>query len=125
MEPHDHAGQVARLGECITCTTAPTAPPATTRAEALAAVYHGAPDDWLRQAQAVVRDLAAAGQPFTTDDVWKRLPAPPEPRAIGAVVLWGAQAGLIVNTHTTKASTRSECHGRPVTVWAPATTTLL
>lgn len=125
MDPHDHAGQVARLGECITCATGAPAAGTSTRAEALAAVYHGAPDDWLRQAQAVVRDLAAAGAPFTTDDVWQRLPPPPEPRAIGAVVLWAAQGGLIVNTHRTKASTRRECHGRPVTVWAPSTTRLL
>lgn len=122
---HDHDGQVARLGECISCTTAATAGGPTGRAEALAAAYHGAPDDWLRQAQAVVRELAAAGAEFTTDDVWKRLPPPPEPRAIGAVVLWAAQGGLIVNTHRTKTSHRSECHGRPVTVWAPATTAML
>lgn len=125
MEDHDHDGQLARLGECISCATGAGTPDATTRAEALAAVYHGAPDDWLRQAQAVVRDLAGAGHPFTTDDVWKRLPPPPEPRAIGAVVLWAAQAGLIVNTHTTKPSHRAECHGRPVTVWASTTTRLL
>ena len=124
---HDHEGQLARLGECITCVTGNGVggDGRVAAEEALVAVYHGADADWLRKAQAVVRDLAAAGHPFTTDDVWKRVASPPEPRAIGAVVRWAVQAGLIVNTHTTRTSHRAECHGRPVTVWAPAATRLL
>jgi hypothetical protein len=120
---HNHDGEVDRFGQCITCAAGGTPAGGDGRAaaeEALEAVYHGADPDWLRKAQAVVRHLADVGTPFTTDDVWKRVPPAPEPRAIGAVVRWAAQAGLIVNTRTTRPSHRAECHGRPVTVWGPA-----
>lgn len=93
--------------------------------EAMGAVYRGAPVEWLRKAQDVVRSLADEGGDFTTDEVWARVPPPPEPRAIGVVMTWAAQAGLIVNTKRHRPSRRPGCHARPVTLWAPSRTRML
>lgn len=111
-------------GRCVTCTATQSPVPARTgreaRDDALHAVEAGAPLSWIIQARAVIRELAATGQEWTSDDVWARLPHPPEPRALGAAIRGEAATGLIVGTGRTRPSTRPDCHARPVAVWVGA-----
>lgn len=103
------------------------------RDEALERVERGAGDDWKVKALAAVREVAGrcdyeevsddtwvAPRPFTTDDVWELLDAPPEPRALGAVMMTLARAGEIEKTGDYKQSTRKECHCRPIPYWRKA-----
>lgn len=83
---------------------------------ALTQVEANAPADWKNAASAVLARLAASGEPFTTDDVWAALPHPPEPRAIGALIRAAAHAGRIRRVGW-RASSRPECHARPVAMW--------
>lgn len=83
---------------------------------ALARVEAGAPADWKTAAEAVLAGLAATGKPFTTDEVWAMLPQPPEPRALGALMRHAARAGKIRRVGW-RASSRPECHCRPVAMW--------
>lgn len=124
---HDHDREVARFGECITCQAGQVQQGSAQVAarQAMAVAYRGAPADWLRKAQDAVRQLADQGQEFTTDEVWARVPPPPEPRAIGVVMRWAAESGLVVNTKRHRSSRRPGCHARPVTVWAPSTSRLV
>lgn len=88
------------------------------RDAALQQVAEHTPSLWLHQAVGAVQLLAGERQYFTTDDVWDLLDsAPPEPRALGAVMREQARAGLIVATDRTQKSRRVECHARPVRVW--------
>lgn len=125
MADHQHDTEVAAYGECITCARRAPAQAAAARDAAIATAAAGAPEAWTANARALVRQLADAGAEFTTDDLWTRLPQPPEPRAMGAVMTWAADQGLVVATDRTRPSTRPECHARPVRVWAPARTRLL
>lgn len=84
---------------------------------ALAQVEAHAPADWKNAASAVLARLAASREPFTTDDVWAALPQPPEPRAIGALIRSAAMAGKIRRVGW-RASSRPECHSRPVAMWS-------
>ena len=79
---------------------------------------------WMQSAERAVTESAADGT-FTTDDVWSVLerwnvPAPHEPRAMGAVMRSMAKKGFIQATGTYAKSKRLECHGRPVMVWTQA-----
>lgn len=74
--------------------------------------------DWSLDVEAVVRALADTGDPFTTDDVWRDVgDCPGDPRALGAVVLRLARAGVISKTGVYVPSTRVGCHARPIPVW--------
>ena len=46
---------------------------------------------WRRVAKQIVREIAAEGNPFTSDDLWKRLDKEHvhthEPRALGAIMM--------------------------------------
>lgn len=86
---------------------------------ALVRVEVAAPADWKRAASAVLTRLAATGKPFTTDDVWAVVPQPPEPRAMGALIRSAAIAGKIRRVGW-RASSRPECHCRPVAIWEGA-----
>lgn len=83
---------------------------------ALTRVEAHAPADWKNAAEAVLARLAASGEPFTTDDVWAALDQPPEPRALGALIRAAAHAGRIRRVGW-RASSRPECHCRPVAMW--------
>lgn len=120
MADHDHDAAVEAFGICPTCATRDHAAGEAARDDALARVAAAAPSPWLDQARAVVRELAADQPEFTSDDVWARLPHPPEPRALGAVIRALAAEGSIVNTGRTRRSTRPECHANPKTVWRAA-----
>ncbi len=84
---------------------------------ALKRVEDNAPADWKFRAERAVRRLAAEGEPFTTDDVWKLVGTPPEPRALGAVMVAVRRSGGIVPTGEFRRSNRPECHKRDVKVW--------
>jgi hypothetical protein len=115
---HDQA--VATLGVCPDCAAADIAEGTAARDQALAAVADAAPDQWVADAKAAVRWLAATGAEFTTDQVWARVQgAPPEPRAMGAVMRWAAEQHLVVRTGRSVPSTRPERHAGPCAVWAP------
>lgn len=121
-QEHDHDGNVAAFGLCPVCVTllgVPTTPAAgeAAAAAAVARAAAAAPDAWTQDARGALRLIAATGIEFTTDDLWARLPAPPEPRAMGAIIRWGAEQGVIVDTGRARKSTRPECHARPVTIW--------
>lgn len=77
--------------------------------------------DWLIAARKVVWVLIQQGQPFTTDDVWRRLALQDvqthEPRALGSVMKAAARAGYIRNSGEYVKSTRPDCHSRPVPKW--------
>lgn len=69
-------------------------------AEALDRVERGSDATWVAAANSAVDDLAHAGKPFTTDDVWdlladRRVAEPREPRALGPVMKDAARAGRI------------------------------
>lgn len=125
MADHAHDAEVAAFGECTTCIRRRAAQAEAARDRAVATAASGAPDVWMTRARQVVRQLADTGADFTTDALWARLPQPPEPRAMGAVMTWAAEQGLVVATDRTEPSTRPECHARPVRVWAPARARLL
>lgn len=84
--------------------------------KALARAHAGAPEDWKSRARAALEGLIASGLPFTTDDVWAVLRHPPEPRALGALVMAYAKAGKICRKGF-RPSQRPECHRRPIAVW--------
>lgn len=95
------------------------------RDEAIARVSDHAPIDWKDQAARAVTVLALLG-PFTTDDVWRVLDewqvlAPPEPRAMGAVMRRLAVTGKIVATGEWVKSARAEAHRNPKAVWKGTT----
>lgn len=79
--------------------------------------------EWVQRARDVITTLAATREEFTTDDVWARLDGRAETherRALGAVVRWAEREGLIRKTDRYLPSTRAECNGRPIAVWASA-----
>lgn len=81
-----------------------------------------APSGWELSARAAVLRVAAR-QPggFTSDDVWAEgLPAPPEPRALGGVMLAIAKERTIRKTGRFIATTRGSRHGAPIAVWEKA-----
>ena len=89
------------------------------RDEAIGRVGDAAPRDWMEDAKAAAIGVSLARFDFTTDDVWQVLgdQAPPEPRAMGAVMKSLAGDGLIRPTGEYRKSVRVECHARPVAVW--------
>lgn len=87
------------------------------RDEAIARVEEHAPPDWMQQARSAVLAIAEARASFTTDDVWQLVGAPPEPRAMGAVMQRLSKEGKIRATSAWRQSVRAECHARPVRVW--------
>lgn len=96
------------------------------RDAAVRRVGDAAPDPWWDQALGAVKD-AAQQQPggFTTDDVWRilehaGLDAPPEPRALGAVMTAARRAGIIRPTDRYAPTVRPGAHRRPVRVWIGA-----
>lgn len=97
---------------------APTARAA--RDEAVERVGRNADAEWMRAALSVVRSLAELGAGFTTDDVWRRIGAPREPRALGAVMQQAQRTGIARPTPNYRPSVRPECHARPVRVWVGA-----
>lgn len=92
------------------------------RDEAITRAREHAPDEWYSLAWDAVRIVARAADEWTTDEVWALLdergaPAPPEPRAMGAIMRDVKRRGLATPTDRTRLSTRPDCHRRPIRVW--------
>jgi hypothetical protein len=88
------------------------------RDEAVARVDRHAPSDWKQEARDVVSRLAHGQQTVHPDDVWDRLTTrPAEPRALGAIMVWARNQGLIEVTDEMRESERPEAHRNPKRVW--------
>ena len=77
---------------------------------------------WLAQAYSAIQHLCAQRFSFSSDDVWaaldaRNVPAPREPRALGAVMRQAARDGLLAASGTYVQSEREACHNRPVMQW--------
>lgn len=109
---------------------APAAPGVPEKLAGMATADAHATDRWSQLALDCVRLCADALPDFTSDDVWKSLVASGQdvieternPKALGAVMLRAARAGLIVKTGTVRNSTHVANHARPVQVWQKAPT---
>lgn len=98
------------------------------RDEALERVEKAAPLEWkdfaLRAVWLICVQVGPGGG-FTTDRVWAVLErglgversAPPEPRAMGAIMMKAKRLRFCEPTDRTKKSVRPDCHGRPVRIW--------
>ena len=73
---------------------------------------------WVERALGAVKTLAAIGEPFTTDDVWRMVgDAPDERRAMGAVMRQAGRDRIVRSLNEWRLSERVECHRRPLRVW--------
>ena len=56
---------------------------------------------------------------FIVDDVWRAMSnsRPDEARAMGAIILKAARAGLCERTTEYRISAQKQCHGNPRVVW--------
>ncbi len=84
---------------------------------ALDRVEAGAPDNWIERAVCVIRQLAKESAFITTDEVWERMDAPPEPRAMGAAMRRAQREGIISPSNQVRNSNRPACHARPIRIW--------
>lgn len=89
------------------------------RDESLRRVASHAPADWIGDAKLCVAALARTRKSFTTDDVWGVIGQPPEPRALGAVMMSLSRQGVIAKTGGYVNSARPRCHARPIPMWGP------
>jgi hypothetical protein len=90
------------------------------RDEGMARAERAAPEEWKDAAWHAIVALANAGADFTADDVWAKVGfAPPEPRALGPLLVRAQKAGMIRNTGNRRSSTRPEHHAFPCAVWEP------
>ncbi len=92
------------------------------RDDAIARVDAHASDAWKREAMAATRAVAEQMAEFTTDPVWavleeRKVPAPHEPRAMGAIMKGAVDDGLCKRTERHKNSVRPGCHRRPMRVY--------
>lgn len=101
----------------------PDATPEQLRDEGIARAAARWTSEELAAVDKAIRDVAAEGEPFTTDDVWRKLgPGFPVTKGIAGRLLAAVGAGVIVNTGLTDRSTRQDAHGhgQRLTVWRPA-----
>lgn len=87
------------------------------RDEGVARAHRHAPRQWISDAGACLRALAITQTHFTADDVWQVIGQPPEPRALGGVMVDMASNGWIKPTPRFEPSVRPERHAGPVRVW--------
>jgi len=87
------------------------------RNEAIDAATQAADEEWRAVALMALCRIARGSATFTTDDVWKSVPSPREPRAIAGVMLEAKRLGLCEPTSTYQQSERVRCHARPLRVW--------
>lgn len=75
--------------------------------------------EWVEMTYKAVVSIAKLAQEFTTDRVWHVIGdvAPPEPRAMGAVMRKAVANRICGPTDRTVKSVRPNCHRRPIRVW--------
>jgi hypothetical protein len=88
---------------------------------AIESVGRAANGEWIRVVERIIRDLAASGEPFTTDDVWDALreqsTTTREPRAMGAVMRRMVKSGFIEKAEGFRVSIRPKAHKNPKQLW--------
>jgi hypothetical protein len=89
------------------------------RDEAIERVEVSASPEWKARARSAVLRLADELRVFTTDDVWRVIPKPREPRALGAVMQQLARAGRIKHAGWAKSAQVSR-HHTDVKTWSKA-----
>lgn len=90
------------------------------RDEGMERALRAAPADWKAVAWQAIVELANAGADFTSDAVWEKVGfSPPEPRALGPLLLRAQRAGMIRPSGERRSSERAVRHAGPVTVWEP------
>jgi hypothetical protein len=88
--------------------------------EAIARAKQAADPGWYRAAVSAVLMCSELGVPFTSDDVWVRIPEEfrtKEPRALGSVMRLLSEQGVIEATGQWRESSRPQAHARPMRVW--------
>lgn len=93
------------------------------KAEGQALAADAAPDDWTARFRQAVRELAATGEPFTSEDVTDRAGLPAgdvgtnRNNAVGALMSSAAQAKVIRKTGRLVQSRRPSSHAATLTEW--------
>jgi hypothetical protein len=88
------------------------------RDEGMERALRAAPADWKAVAWQAILDLTDAGSEFTSDAVWEKVGfSPPEPRALGPLLLRAQRAGMIRPSGERRSSERAVRHAGPVSVW--------
>ncbi len=87
------------------------------RDEAIEIVGDNADNGWMDSARGVIHKLARDMDEFTTDDMWRLIEPPREPRAAGAAMQMAHRLGYCEPTDRTRISARPMCHARPVRIW--------
>jgi hypothetical protein len=114
-------GQSSPVGDSYKAYECDAAKGRALRDEGITRSDEAAKAEWKRAADEAVSFCARTRERLTTDDVWRAMPHEVrevrEPRAMGAVMIRAAKAGLIVRTSATEESSISRSHRRPKAVW--------
>ena len=90
------------------------------RDAAMAAIDDNTDPEWKQLARVIIAELAATGETFVSDDVWKRLPEgldlPHDRRALGPVMRSAATSGLIKRCGW-QLTEQVKSHRQPITQW--------
>lgn len=91
------------------------------KTEGMEAAYRGADTEWKKAAAECLQRLIKTNEFMTSEDVVLELNqrgiVTGENRAMGAIMLSFARAGLIESTGNFTTSRRPECHKSPVRIW--------
>lgn len=87
------------------------------KADAIAQVEAHASEEWKAEALCAVQTIAQQFQEFTSDEVWRYVEKPHEPRALGAVMVHAAKRGWIRKTNRTRESRIASQHRQPLRIW--------
>lgn len=123
--PQPHQPDLFEYAEAVRGARSQPQPPArhAARDAAIEQVDEHADQVWRRRAREIALELAAAGQPFTTDQVRQRLAAERltthDDRALGPVMLSMARAGVIRPVGWSESS-EDVCHNRVKRLWQGA-----
>jgi hypothetical protein len=86
----------------------------------MARAEHAAPEEWKNAAMGALLYVARSRREFLVDDVWPHVAtdiAPPNARAMGAVMRAGVRKGWIESTGRMAPTSRTTSHRGPRTLW--------
>lgn len=98
----------------------PPAPPAEVREAAEKGIKAAAAKvgtAWMAMALGRLEVVARDREFFTADEVWERISAPADPRAMGAVMRAAKRLRWIEGTGRYRTSGDKVCHGRKKEIW--------
>lgn len=87
------------------------------RDEAMEAVEASTASDWFDEGLECLRGIARRQAELSTNDLWRVLERPREPRAAGPLMSRAAALGIIERTGRAVESTIPGQHARPVALW--------